>query len=131
MTLRNPYNPSTTSYDQPDINIWHSFKVKKNNEHELLGFDATITNLFNQHSVTQYWQSFNSNYSFSPVTPSATVSIFSGAAAYQVAESPYNVQQWVNGNGGQVPPSVLSSWYGKPYQYQGTRTIRLTARFTF
>lgn len=131
MTLGNPYSRRTPWYVQTDFNIGHSFKVNKNNDHQVLGFDATITNLFNQHSITQYWQSFNSNYTFSPVTPSATVNIFSGAAAYQVTESPYNVQQWVNGNGGQVAPSVLSSWYGKPYQYQGTRTIRLTARFTF
>jgi len=131
MTLGNPYSRRTPWYVQTDFNLGHSFKVNKNNEHQVLGFEATITNLFNQHSVTQYWQSFNSNYLFSPVTPSATVGISSGAAAYQVTESPYNVQQWVNGNGGQVPPSVLSSWYGKPYQYQGTRTIRLTAKFTF
>jgi Carboxypeptidase regulatory-like domain len=132
ITFGTPYDRRTPWYTQTDLNVGHQFKVK---ERQSLRFEANFSNLFNQHSVVQFYQGFNSINFETPLVPGlvggAPVTLASGAALYQVLESGYNPQTWVNGNGGAVPRVIKSSQYGLPEQYQLLRTIRLGVSFTF
>jgi hypothetical protein len=103
LTIGAPYARRTPWFTQTDFNVAHSFKVK---ERQTLKFEANITNLFNQHSVVQYYQGFNSANFQTPLVPgyappsggvTSPVGLFSGAALYQTLESGYNPQQFVNG----------------------------------
>ncbi len=135
LTLGNPYARRTPWYAQTDFNLQHSIKVNKNNEAQVLNFNATFTSLLNQHSPTSYWEGLNSNYFAAPLLPtgpcgasgaSAPCSVFNGAAFYQAAETGYSVQQAAtNGN------VVLNSLYGQPNLWQIARHIRLGAVFTW
>jgi hypothetical protein len=123
--LGNPYARRTPWYTQTDANLSHSIKVNKNNERQVLSFSANFTNLLNQHSVTAYWQGFNSNFFDSALFP-AGLSVFNGAAFYQAAETGYNAQATATASG-----VVLNSHYGSPNLWQASRNIRLGAQFTF
>src|SRR6202035_1084510 len=62
ITIGNPYTRRTPWYTQSDGNFVHSFKVNKNNEHQVLSFQGTITNLLNQLAPVSYWESFASYF---------------------------------------------------------------------
>lgn len=155
ITFGTPYSRRTPWFTQTDFNIGHSFKVT---EHKALRFEANVTNLFNQHSVVQYYQGFNSidfetalapgfvtancppAASGQPPATSCPVSLSSGAALYQTLMTGYKPPQWVNGvscGAGSgttcisVPRVIQSSWYGKPQQFQLLRNMRLGLTFTF
>jgi hypothetical protein len=131
ITLGTPYARRTPWFTQTDFNLSHSLKVNKNNEAQVLSFNATFTNLLNQHAVTAYWGGFNSNFFGSQLQP-GPASIFSGAAWYQQVETGYNPQQWINGNASVgVPAVTLNSHYGSPNLWQLSRNIRLGVQFTF
>ncbi len=126
-TYRTPW------FTQSDLSITHEIKVNKNNEHQVLGLGANITNLFNQRAVTAYWTGANSLDSSHALAPSGE-RIFS-PGQYQTYMSPYD---WVNtfNNNYYVTPSnpqpmVLSSWYGKPFLFQQSRSIRFQVSFTW
>ncbi len=122
--LGNTYARRTPWYTQTDFNFTHAFKVNKNNDHQLLTFNGTFTNLLNQHSVTSYWGSLNSD-----IYPSALFQyqIFgAGAAFYQQVETGYNAQAAITASG--VP---LNSQYGQPNLWQISRHIRLGLTFSF
>ncbi len=127
-----PYNRRTPWFTQTDFNLQHSIKVNKNNEHQLLSFTSTFTNLLNQRAVTAYWGGFNSNYNSSGLQipsagcPGGLCSIFDGAAFYQAAETGYNAQAASTASG-----LLLNSHYGSPTLLQLSRNIRLGAQFTW
>jgi len=123
VTIGSPYNRRTPWYTQTDLNLQHSIKVNRNNEHQVLSFTGTFTNLLNQHSATSYWEDFGSNYFFGPLFP---FQIFGGAAYYQTVEEGYNAQAQVTNAG-----VTLNSLYGKPNLWQISRRIRVGAQFTF
>ena len=89
----------------------------------MLSFNATLTNLLNQHAITAYWAGLNSDYYPSALFQGA---IFGGAAFYQQVETGYNAQAAITGSG--VP---LNSHYGTPNLWQASRNIRVGAQFTF
>lgn len=133
LSLGNPYARRTPWYTQTDFNLMHSIKVNKNNEHQILEFTGTITNLLNQHAVVSYWEGFNSNNFDTAMYPTgacgaggttAPCSVFNGAAFYQAAETGYNPNALTGG-------IVLNSRYNQPNVWQLSRNIRLGARFTF
>jgi hypothetical protein len=133
ITLGTPFARRTPWFTQSDINVGHRIKV---GEGKAIAFEASAFNVLNQRSVTAYYEGINSVNFQTPLVPGLTapgvpVSIFGGAAAYQVLESGYNPQTWINGNGGAVSPVVQSSWYGKPFRYQNARSIRFTLRYTW
>jgi hypothetical protein len=128
ITLGNPYTRRTPWYTQSDFNLAHAIKVNHNNEHQVLTFNATITNLLNQHSVTSYWGGFNSNYFGSALFQGQ---IYNGAAFYQEVETGYNPQATVNAQNGTGNQVVLNSHYGMPNIWQVSRKIRLGVQFTF
>jgi hypothetical protein len=135
-----PYNRRTPWFTQTDVNLQHAIKVNKSNEHQVLSFTATLTNLLNQRSVTSYWEGMNSNYNASPLflpstaagcaNPGTAVAglctIFNGAAFYKTAETGYNAQAAATASG-----LLLNSHYGSPNLWQLSRNIRLGAQFTF
>jgi hypothetical protein len=141
ITLGSPFARRTPWFTQTDFNIAHAFKVNKNNEHEILRFEANVLNLFNQHSVVQYYEGINSQSFSSALHPGYDaagnpISLADGAALYQTLESGYNPQQWINGVAATsttkaITPVTQSSWYGKPNQYQILRNMRLGVSFTF
>jgi hypothetical protein len=135
ITFGPPVERRTPWFMQTDLQVKHSFHVNKNNEAQILSFAANVTNILNNHSVVQYYAGFDSLNFQTPLVPGLVngqpVSLTSGAALYNVLEHGYNPQQWVNGNGGQVPRVIESSWYGQPSQYQLLRSMRLVLSFTF
>jgi hypothetical protein len=141
ITLGNPSARRTPWYTETDFNIAHAFKVNKNNERELLRFDANVSNLFNQHAVVQYYQGLNSQYFASALHPGYDaagngVNLADGAFLYQTLMGGYSPQQWINGvaataTTAAIPPVTLSSQYGRPNQYQPLRNMRLGVSFTF
>lgn len=134
ITLGSPYTRRTPWYIQSDLNAKHDVKV---GDHETISFEATASNALNQHATVAYWQGMNSLYYATPLYPGVDsttgkpVTLASGAELYQELETGYNVQQWINGNGGQVPAVNASGWYGQPYLHQPGRTLRFSLRYSF
>lgn len=118
-----PYARRTPWYTQTDANFAHSVKVNKNNEAQVLTFNATLTNVLNQHSVTSYEEGFNSFHFASSLFP---FGIFGGAPFYQQVETGYNPTAQATSAG-----MVLNSLYGQPNLWQLSRKIRLGVSFTF
>jgi hypothetical protein len=124
-SIGTPYARRTPWYTQTDLNLAHEIKVNHNNEAQRLRFDATFSNLLNQHAVTAYWEGFNSNHFYSALYPGGQ-NVHGGAAFYQAAETGYNVQSTAIASGMQV-----NSMYGSPNLWQISRSIRLGAAFIF
>jgi hypothetical protein len=125
ISFGNPYTRRTPWYTQTDLNVGHALKVNKNNERQVLSFQATLTNLLNQHSVVSYWQGFNSNYFTSQFFPSGQ-NVFGGSAFYQAAETGYDPTAAANNSG-----LIKNNNYGNPNIWQLSRNIRLGVKFTF
>ena len=123
VTLGTPFTRRTPWFTQTDLNLQHAIKVNKNNEHQLLSFSATFTNLLNQHNIVSYWEGFNSDYFNNGLFE---FGIFGGAPFYQQAETGYNPQATVTSSG-----VIQNSEYGRPNVWQLSRNIRLGAKFTF
>ena len=121
----NPYVRRTPWFTQTDVNLGHEIKVNHNNEAQRLRFDATFTNLLNQHAVLGDWQGFNSNHFHSFLQPGGTT-LFQGAAFYQAAETGYNAQSTAIASG-----MHLNSLYGIPNLWQISRSMRFGATFTW
>ncbi|HTU40813.1 MAG TPA: hypothetical protein VMF10_03840, partial [Candidatus Aquilonibacter sp.] len=138
VTLGTPYARRTPWYTQTDANLGHAIKVNKNNEAQVLSFNATLTNLLNQHAVTSYWEGFDSNYFNTALFPDQA---FTGAAFYQLIEEGYNPQAEINSQikgtcvfcqvFGVPLPLVGSSRYNQPNIWQIARRIRVGVQFTF
>jgi len=125
-TIGNPYARRTPWYTQTDFNLQHAIRVNKDNEHQVLTFTGTVTNLLNQHAITSYWESLDTNFAGTPLFSSPSLSISSGAAFYQTVEEGYNPQQQITGAN-----MILNSLYGRPNLWQLSRNIRLGAQFTW
>jgi len=140
ITVGNPYTYRNPWYNQTDFNITQSAKIT---EHQEITFNASFTNLLNQHVVTAVNEQIDSPYDGNQyVTPGGNA-FYDGASFYAAAEHPYNITQSLNGTpiGGQASnvnstptsavPLTISSEYGKPLYYQLPRTIRLEVHYTF
>ena len=138
VTIGSPHSLRTPWYTQTDLNLSHAIKVNHNNEHQVLTFNATLTNLLNQHAVTSYFEGFDSNWFQTALFPYQG---FTGAAFYQTIEEGYNPQAEVNAQAagtcvycqifGQPLPLVKDSQYGQPNLWQLSRNIRVGVQFTF
>jgi outer membrane receptor protein involved in Fe transport len=135
ITIGDPYARRTPWFTQTDFNLQHAIKVNKNNEHQVLSLNATLTNLLNQRAPVSFWEQFGTNYSATPMLPpgpcgtngaTAPCNIFSGAAFYQAAETGYNPQAVITSS-----KVILNSLYGSPNLWQLSRNIRLGAQFTW
>lgn len=126
ITTSAPYTKRTPAYLDTDFNLKQTIKI---GETKALAFDATFTNVLNQHSVTSYGQQIDSGYATNFTLPGGTF-IGDGPAFYAAAMTPYNYLADMNAgnNGG---PITVNSQYNKPYLYQLSRNIRLALHFTF
>jgi hypothetical protein len=117
-TKRSPW------YIQSDLNLSQDVKINKNNEAQVVGFEVTVANLFNQRSVTSYDSAINSPNYPNQILPGGQ-SIGTGAA-YAAFEHAYPWQSLLNTDG-----VILNSEYGKPRSFQLPRTVRFTLKYTF
>jgi hypothetical protein len=132
-TLGNVYAKRTPWYTQTNMTLSHTFKINKNNEAQQLTFSGTAINLLNQHAVVAYWQGLNSDFNpsalfdFQPFFPTGT----GGAAFYQAVETGYNPQAVITSGQPTGNPIPLNSQYGQPNQWQLSRNMRFSLKFTF
>ena len=113
-------------------------------ESKSLSFQATFTNLLNQHTVTAVNEQIDSPYGGGGYfgIPNGYY-IGDGIPFYAASMNPYNLSNVLNGatappnpdgfsaqNSANGPESI-SSLYGKPLSYQIPRKIRLQINFTF
>lgn len=126
ITTSAPYTRRTPWYNDTDFNFKQTVKLS---EAKTFSFDATFTNILNQHSVVSYGQQVDSNYATNYIAPGG-FGLGDGAAFYGAATHPYDYTSLMNaGNAG--GPITVNSEYGKPYLYQLSRNIRLAVHFTF
>ena len=122
ITVGNAYVKRTPWFTQTDFNIKQSFKVT---EGQSVSFDATFTNLLNQHEVTAYYGSIDTAYESQFITPGG-LPFYYGGEAYSLYEHPYPYKTLLNTDG-----VTINSQYGKPYEFQVARNIRLQFHYTF
>ena len=128
ITASAPYVKRTPWFMDTDFNFKQSLKL---GESKSLAFDATFSNILNQHSVVSEGQQMDSGYATNFIAPNGTY-IVNGPAFYAQAEGKYDYLGEMNSaisNGG--GPLTVHSQYGKPYLYQVARNIRLGVHFTF
>ncbi|HEX8816105.1 MAG TPA: carboxypeptidase regulatory-like domain-containing protein [Terriglobales bacterium] len=135
ITLGSVQSKRTPWYTQTDLQLSHSIKVNSNNENQVLTFNATSTNLFNQHAVVSYWQGLNSDWYNSALFQ---YGLFApgGAAFYKQVMGGYNPQAQLNAQQtscalGPNCPVIQNSQYGAPNQWQFSRNMRFGATFTW
>lgn len=150
--VSNPYVRRTPWYMQSDLNVMQNYKIS---EKYALSFSATLTNLFNQRSVTAFneqvdsgaLQSFTSpgglacqGYSSTGVYSPSGYPCFigSGVQWYAASMKPWgnaglagNLKANLNNSLAYGGPVLQSSQYGQPMYYQLSRNIRLELKFTF
>jgi hypothetical protein len=119
----------TPWYVQSDASFKQEFKVNKNNEAQVLTFEANVLNLFNRQSATGIYSQLDSAYFQSFLNPG-------GQFSYAAFEHPYDWKGLLSNttglSGSQAgPPLIPNSQYGKPFIFQTPRSMRLAVRFTF
>jgi Carboxypeptidase regulatory-like domain len=150
-TYRNPV------YAETDFNFNQSYKISGS---KVISFAATFTNLFNEHAVTAVNEQVDSASNYINGKQAFDVNglgIGDAVPWYAAVMSPFSVPSLLQANPGSVAsiaaaaavppgpgdptgtpavaaynaPQSISNLYGKPYQYQLPRTIRLSVHFTF
>ena len=119
----------TPWYIQSDASFKQEIKVNKNNEAQVLTFEANVLNLFNRQSATGFYSQLDSAFNQSFLFPG-------NAFSYSAFEHPYDWKGLLANNTGlsgpdQGKPIVANSQYGKPFIFQTPRSLRLAVRFTF
>jgi hypothetical protein len=127
ITASAPYVKRTPAFLDTDFNLKQSMHV---GESKTLSFDATFTNILNQHSVTSYGQQIDSGYATNYIAPNGQT-LFNGPAYYAAAMTPYNYLADMNSSNNLTGPITINSQYKQPYLYQVSRNIRLALHFTF
>lgn len=140
ITTGAPYTKRTPWFNQTDFNFKQNWRVT---ESKTLSFSATIQNLLNNHSVTQYEGNIDSGYaSANYITPGGFITS-AGVPFYSATFHPYNYTALANSAGSSINcpttsnptgvcgPLTVSSAYGQPNRWQLGRNIRLGVFFTF
>lgn len=131
ITTSAPYTKRTPWYTDTDFNFKQSYKI---GETSMISFNATFTNLLNEHHVVEYWQQIDSDYSsHNYIKPGGTYLPY-GLDFYSAAMSKYDYTAAMNTgslNGTKTGPITVDSQYGKPYGYQVPRNIILGLHITF
>jgi hypothetical protein len=128
ITVSAPYVKRMPWFTDTDFNVKQSVKL---GEAKTLAFDATFSNILNQHAVVSEGQQIDSGYSTSFIAPNGQY-IVDGPAFYAQSEGKYNYVAEMNAaisNGG--GPLTVNSQYGKPSLYQVARNVRLGLHLTF
>jgi len=124
MTVGNAYTRRTPWYLQSDASVMQEFKPNRNNERQVLAFEATISNVLNQHSAIAYGSQVDSAIQTNPILPGGLA--LGQTGFYAAAEHAYPWKTLLN-----TDNVTMNSTYGKPIGYELSRTIRLKVRFTF
>ena len=122
VTVGNSYVKRTPWFTQTDLNVKQTYKIKGTQE---VSFDATFTNALNQHEVVAYYGSIDSAYVPDFITPGG-LPFYYGAEAYSDYEHTYAWKTLMNTDG-----VTVNSQYGKPYEFQAARNIRIQMHYTF
>ena len=146
ITTSAPYTRRTPWYLDSDFNFKQSYRIS---ESKAVSFDATFSNILNQHSVVSRGQQIDSGYAQNYIGPqssacladnlaqptplnSSSCALSDGIDAYASFMAPYNYTALMNAaptnSGG---PITVNSQYGKPYLYEQGRNIRLGLHITF
>jgi hypothetical protein len=131
ITVSPPYVKRTPNYTDTDFNFKQSMKL---GDARSISFDATFTNILNQHAVVANWQNIDSDYNGNNFLMPQGLFIGYGLDFYSAAMSKYDYTQAMNNgnfNGTGSGPITVNSQYGKPYEYQQSRNIRLGLHITF
>jgi hypothetical protein len=141
ITISNPRTYRNPWYNQTDFSIQEGYKLSGSKS---LSFQATATNVLNQHTVTAVNEQIDSPYGGGGYfgIPNGYY-IGDGIPFYAASMNKYNLSSVLNGatapanpegfsaqNSANGPESI-SSLYGKPLSYQIPRKIRLQVNFTF
>ena len=127
ITTSAPYVKRTPWYTDTDFNVKQAMRV---GEGKSVSFDATFSNVLNQHTVVAYWQNIDSDVTGSNFIMPGGNSISNGLNFYSTAMSKYDYTAAMN-NGPNGGPITVNGQYGKPYWHQQSRNIRLAVHFTF
>jgi hypothetical protein len=132
VTVSAPYTKRMPWYTGTDFNLKQTVKM---GESKALSFDATFSNILNQHAVVSIVQQIDSQYAVNYLTPNgyrlADGTDFYGGAehAYDYAANMNSIRN--NPLGHYAGPMTEDSQYGHPLEYQTGRNIRLGLHFTF
>jgi hypothetical protein len=124
----------TPMFSQSDLTLVHELRVSKTNEAMRVGFEANVSNLFNQHSVLSLLNNplgeagatTTPIQAATPANPTGYnfLAMMTGWDYLAISNSGLGV----NAN---TKPNTLSNRYGQPNMFQGSRTVRLKLKFTF
>ena len=134
ITTSAPYTRRTPWYTDTDFNFKQSVKL---GETTAIAFDATFTNVLNEHKVVENWENIDSDYTGHNYLRAGGYNITGGLNYYTAVMSPYNYTTEMNTgtqNGTKSTtdgPITVGSQYGKPYGFQVARDIRLGLHITF
>jgi hypothetical protein len=132
ITTSAPYVKRTPWYTDTDFNLKQSVKL---GESKSLSFDATFTNTLNQHTVVAFWENIDSDYTGNNFIAPNGLFIGNGLDFYSTVMSKYDYTLAMNNGADNGTPTggpiTIDSQYGKPYEYQQPRNIRLGLHFTF
>jgi hypothetical protein len=103
-------------FSQTDFSLVQEFHVSKSNEKLVAGFEANVTNVFNQHAATVYNQNMVRSSYLKP----------GGGLDYQLLMTGYDYISAANTRG-----VTLNSEYGLPMNYQDGRSLRFKFKFAF
>ena len=131
ITTSAPYTKRTPWFTDTDFNFKQTYKV---GEAKAVSFDATFSNVLNQHSVVARWQNSNSVYTGNNYILANGQAIFNGLDFYSKALGKYDYTAAMNNgqqNGTGTGPMTVSGEYNQPYEYQLSRNVILGLHFTF
>jgi hypothetical protein len=130
----NTYVRRTQWFTQSDASFVDDYRVSDAHEAWRLGFEANITNLFNQKAATVYASRVNSSAGSTAnyIRPNGSSA---GAPNYGILENGYDWKTIANApktaTNVTQGPLVLSNLYGLPQTWQAGRSIRLKVKFVF
>jgi hypothetical protein len=141
ITIGTPYTYRNPWYNQTDFSVQEGAQLS---EGKAITFQATFTNVLNQHTVTSVNEQIDSPYGGGSYygVPNGYY-IGDGIPYYAQSMHAYNLNSVLNGApAGANPegfeaqnnvngPETISALYGKPLSYQLPRRIRLQISFTF
>ena len=126
----------TPSFSQTDFSFIQQMHVSKTYERLVLGFEANLTNLFNQHSPTLYSQNLIQSGLLAPYrclpggtgNCTATEIAQAGFSYGDIMSKGFNYIALANDPAG---PKTMLGNYGQATGWQGGRNMRFAVRFTF
>ena len=132
-----PVKLRTPMFSQLDMNLVQEFRLSKTNEALKLGFEANVTNVFNQHSVLNANTNLLKAGSIQPtatITPHCSLSLDPyppecAGVDYNALMNGFNYQTQVNLQTN--PTSLLNAQYGMANLFQTQRSMRFKVKFVF